>query len=139
VRHQVGGGHRPSLVIHLQVAVRTRLLGQCQRVLDQPQSGFLAGVVELPGLVGGGVVVECALGPGTHAGDPIDCWGTSERLLQRPARGCYDQRVCRWDETDSARKLAAPGVIDTSDPAPYSVVVFRDPDNIQLELIHQPG
>jgi glyoxylase I family protein len=26
------------------------------------------------------------------------------------------------------------GVIDTDDPMPYSVVVFRDPDNIQLEL-----
>jgi glyoxylase I family protein len=31
------------------------------------------------------------------------------------------------------------GVIDTSDPMPYSVVVFRDPDNIQLELIHEAG
>jgi hypothetical protein len=31
------------------------------------------------------------------------------------------------------------GVIDTTDPIPYSVVVFRDPDNIQLELIHLPG
>jgi glyoxylase I family protein len=29
--------------------------------------------------------------------------------------------------------------VDTSDPVPYSVVVFRDPDNIQLELIHMPG
>ena len=28
------------------------------------------------------------------------------------------------------------GVIDTNHPVSYSVVVFRDPDNIQLELIH---
>ena len=28
------------------------------------------------------------------------------------------------------------GVIDTDNPVPYSVVVFRDPDNIQLELFH---
>jgi catechol 2,3-dioxygenase-like lactoylglutathione lyase family enzyme len=28
------------------------------------------------------------------------------------------------------------GVIDTDSPVPYSVVVFRDPDNIQLELFH---
>jgi glyoxylase I family protein len=28
------------------------------------------------------------------------------------------------------------GVIDTDNPMPYSVVVFRDPDNIQLELFH---
>jgi hypothetical protein len=26
------------------------------------------------------------------------------------------------------------GVIDTDRPIPYSVVVFRDPDNVQLEL-----
>ena len=31
------------------------------------------------------------------------------------------------------------GVTDTSDPMPYSVLVFRDPDNIQLELIHLPS
>ena len=31
------------------------------------------------------------------------------------------------------------GVIDATDPMPYSVVVFRDPDNIQLELIHEGG
>ena len=30
-------------------------------------------------------------------------------------------------------------VTDTSDPMPYSVLVFRDPDNIQLELIHLPS
>ncbi len=28
------------------------------------------------------------------------------------------------------------GVIDTNTPMPYSVVVFRDPDNIQLELFY---
>jgi hypothetical protein len=27
-------------------------------------------------------------------------------------------------------------VIDTGNPVPYSVVVFRDPDNIQLELCY---
>jgi glyoxylase I family protein len=31
------------------------------------------------------------------------------------------------------------GVVDTADPVPYSVVVFRDPDNIQLELIYMAG
>jgi catechol 2,3-dioxygenase-like lactoylglutathione lyase family enzyme len=28
------------------------------------------------------------------------------------------------------------GVVDETDPIPYSTVVFRDPDNIQLELVH---
>jgi len=31
------------------------------------------------------------------------------------------------------------GVVDTDNPMPYSVVVFRDPDNIQLELIYMAG
>src|SRR5580693_2688766 len=35
--------------------------------------------------------------------------------------------------------IAHSGVIDTDQPVPYSVLVFRDPDNIQLELIHLPG
>jgi len=30
-------------------------------------------------------------------------------------------------------------VVDTGDPVPYSVVVFRDPDHIQLELIYMAG
>jgi glyoxylase I family protein len=30
------------------------------------------------------------------------------------------------------------GVVDTDNPVPYSVVVFRDPDHIQLELIYMP-
>ena len=30
-------------------------------------------------------------------------------------------------------------MIDTEKPVPYSVVVFRDPDNIQLELIYMAG
>jgi glyoxylase I family protein len=31
------------------------------------------------------------------------------------------------------------GVIDADKPVPYSVVVFRDPDNIQLEIFCQAG
>ena len=31
------------------------------------------------------------------------------------------------------------GVNDTDDPIPYSALIFRDPDNIQLELFHLPG
>src|SRR5262249_52231384 len=31
------------------------------------------------------------------------------------------------------------GVVDTGDPLPYSVVLFRDPDNIQLELFYMAG
>ncbi|GAA1847861.1 VOC family protein [Pseudonocardia ailaonensis] len=31
------------------------------------------------------------------------------------------------------------GVTDKTEPMPYSTVVFRDPDGIQLELMHAPG
>jgi glyoxylase I family protein len=31
------------------------------------------------------------------------------------------------------------GVLDAASPVPYSVLVFRDPDNIQLELIYMAG
>ena len=31
------------------------------------------------------------------------------------------------------------GVRDIEHPVPFSTVVLRDPDNIQLELIHMPG
>ena len=31
------------------------------------------------------------------------------------------------------------GVTDSADAIPYSALVFRDPDNIQLEFVHLPG
>jgi len=31
------------------------------------------------------------------------------------------------------------GVLDTGDLVPCSVVVFRDPDNVQLKLIYMVG
>lgn len=33
--------------------------------------------------------------------------------------------------------VAHSGIIDKHGPSPYSVIVFRDPDNIQLELFHR--
>lgn len=35
--------------------------------------------------------------------------------------------------------IAHSGVRDIEKPVPFSTVVFRDPDNIQLEFIHMPG
>ena len=31
------------------------------------------------------------------------------------------------------------GVTDVAEPVPYSALVFRDPDNVQLELVHLPS
>ena len=36
-------------------------------------------------------------------------------------------------------RLEHSGVPDADQPVPYSVGVFRDPDNIQLELIYMAG
>ncbi|GAA2847760.1 VOC family protein [Pseudonocardia halophobica] len=45
----------------------------------------------------------------------------------------------RWAEWLDGLGIAHRGVADETDPMPYSVLVFRDPDNIQLELAHMPG
>jgi catechol 2,3-dioxygenase-like lactoylglutathione lyase family enzyme len=39
----------------------------------------------------------------------------------------------RWLDSQGVENS---GVVDTGDPLPYSVVVFRDPDKIQLELFY---
>jgi glyoxylase I family protein len=45
----------------------------------------------------------------------------------------------RWAEWLDRLGVKHDGINDTTDPIPYSVLVFRDPDNIQLELIHLPS
>jgi catechol 2,3-dioxygenase-like lactoylglutathione lyase family enzyme len=44
-----------------------------------------------------------------------------------------------WARWLDSQGVANSGVVHTGDPVPYSVVVFRDPDNIQLELIYMAG
>jgi len=44
-----------------------------------------------------------------------------------------------WASWLDSLGVANSGVVDTGDPVPYSVVVFRDPDNIQLELFYMAG
>ena len=39
----------------------------------------------------------------------------------------------------SWRSAAGRAFNDTYDPIPYSALIFRDPDNIQLELFHLSG
>ena len=41
-----------------------------------------------------------------------------------------------WARWLDELSIAHSGVIDATEPMPYSVVVFRDPDNIQLELAY---
>jgi catechol-2,3-dioxygenase len=41
-----------------------------------------------------------------------------------------------WASRLDAQNVARAGVTDTADPVKYSALVFRDPDNIQLEMFH---
>jgi catechol 2,3-dioxygenase-like lactoylglutathione lyase family enzyme len=44
-----------------------------------------------------------------------------------------------WVEWLNSNDIKNSGVIDITEPMPYSVVVFRDPDNIQLEMFYMAG
>jgi catechol 2,3-dioxygenase-like lactoylglutathione lyase family enzyme len=44
-----------------------------------------------------------------------------------------------WAEWLTRQGVPHSGVNDVHQPVPYSTVVFRDPDNIQLEFIHMPA
>ena len=49
-------------------------------------------------------------------------------------RDALDAWVAKLDELG----IEHSGVRDIADPVPFSTLVFRDPDNIQLEFIHTP-
>jgi len=44
-----------------------------------------------------------------------------------------------WAQWLDSQGVENPCVVDTNDPVPYSVVVLRDPDHIQLELFYMAG
>jgi glyoxylase I family protein len=46
------------------------------------------------------------------------------------------EELDRWAAKLDGLGIAHSGVRDISGPAPFSTLVFRDPDNIQLEFIH---
>jgi catechol 2,3-dioxygenase-like lactoylglutathione lyase family enzyme len=50
-----------------------------------------------------------------------------------PSRESLDDWVAKLDELG----IEHSGIRDITEPVPFSTLVFRDPDNIQLELIHQ--
>jgi glyoxylase I family protein len=54
--------------------------------------------------------------------------------FQVPDRASLDA----WVEKLDGLGVAHSGIRDITDPTPFSTVVFRDPDNIQLELIYSP-
>lgn len=44
-----------------------------------------------------------------------------------------------WADWLTVQGVTHSGVNDVTEPIPYSTLVFRDPDNIQLELIYLPS
>lgn len=55
--------------------------------------------------------------------------------LSVPERADLDAWVARFD----ALGVSHAGITDKTDPIPYAALVFRDPDNVQLELVHLPS
>ena len=51
-----------------------------------------------------------------------------------PDRANLDEWVAKLDELGVEHS----GIRDLAEPIPFSTLVFRDPDNIQLELIYSP-
>lgn len=54
--------------------------------------------------------------------------------LKVPSREALDAWVAKLDGLG----IEHSGVRDITDPVPFSTLVFRDPDNIQLEFIYAP-
>lgn len=72
-----------------------------------------------------------------HQTEPADeaRTGLDHVGLLVPNRADLDDWAARLDELGVRRSAVA----DVSEPIPYAALVFRDPDNIQLEFVHLPG
>ncbi|OLE22772.1 MAG: glyoxalase [Catenulispora sp. 13_1_20CM_3_70_7] len=70
----------------------------------------------------------------TNPGQPFDerLTGLDHMSFAVASRADLDA----WASWLDSLGVANSGVVDTDNPVPYSVIVFRDPDNIQLELIY---
>lgn len=72
----------------------------------------------------------------TNGGEPFDeaRTGLDHIGFGVPDRESLDAWVAKLDELGVEHS----GVRDLTEPIPFSTLVFRDPDGIQLELYHQP-
>jgi catechol 2,3-dioxygenase-like lactoylglutathione lyase family enzyme len=70
-----------------------------------------------------------------NEGEPFDeaRTGLDHIGFKVPSRESLDEWMTKLDDLG----VAHTGIRDLTDPMPYSTLVFRDPDNIQLELIFQ--
>ena len=81
-----------------------------------------------------------AIGLHHHEDNPGQPFRESQTGLDHISFGVADRAdLHAWASWLGELGVEHSGVIDTDQPVPYSVVVFRDPDNIQLELIYMAG
>jgi glyoxylase I family protein len=77
------------------------------------------------------------LGLHYHETNPGESFDESRTGLDHMAFGVGSRADLEtWASWLDSLGIENSGVVDTGDPVPYSVVVFRDPDNVQLELFH---
>lgn len=86
-------------------------------LLPEPQSGLIFGLHTNTG----------------NRGEPFDEARTGLDHVSFGVAG--REALVAWTEWLDELGVAHTGVVDETQPLPYSTVVFRDPDNIQLELI----
>ena len=78
-----------------------------------------------------------AIGLHHHEANPGQPFHESQTGLDHISFGVADHAdLDAWASWLDELGIEHSGVIDAEQPLPYSVVVFRDPDNIQLELFH---
>jgi glyoxylase I family protein len=78
-----------------------------------------------------------AIGLHHHEANPGEPFHESRTGLDHISFGVAERAdLDAWATWLNELGIENSGVIDTDNPLPYSVVVFRDPDNIQLELFH---
>jgi catechol 2,3-dioxygenase-like lactoylglutathione lyase family enzyme len=87
-------------------------------VLMEPRSGIVLGLHH----------------HGGNPGQPFDERRTGLDHMSFAVAGRADLGV--WASWLDSLGVENSGVVDADSPVPYSVVVFRDPDHIQLELIY---
>jgi glyoxylase I family protein len=78
-----------------------------------------------------------AIGLHHHDANPGEPFHESRTGLDHISFGVAEREdLDAWAAWLDELGIANSGVIDTDSPMPYSVVVFRDPDNLQLELFY---
>jgi catechol 2,3-dioxygenase-like lactoylglutathione lyase family enzyme len=78
-----------------------------------------------------------AIGLHHHDANPGQLFHESQTGLDHISFGVAERAdLDAWASWLDELGIEHSGVIDTDNPVPYSVIVFRDPDNIQLELCY---